>query len=209
MAVGIQCPASQANYLSGSSGYCYIETTAPFRVGIQPPLLDGKKFDETPEVFITSSGRTFGKIASMNNTRQQEMQQYGEYILYFSACEEINAYKSIKELEFGISEIEAELIGMEDQLYTLENKLEKKGQKLDSMGCEGTVSQQKYDQCLPVYNSYEQLNNDYNYLVSRYNQIYEEYQTTVEKYQQELNNFNLTLEENSSACSIVSVETTP
>ncbi len=59
MALGIQCPVEVATYLKDGVGYCYIETTGPFRIGVKPTTLAGQDFSEEPQIIPISDGKSF------------------------------------------------------------------------------------------------------------------------------------------------------
>jgi hypothetical protein len=77
MAAGIQCPLETASYVSGNTGYCYIETTAPTRIGFKPELINGIPFTEDPHIIPVSSGNSYDRMIDLKYGMEQETDQYG------------------------------------------------------------------------------------------------------------------------------------
>lgn len=207
MAVGIQCPRQYANYIKDGTGYCYIESTASQRIGVKPEQFDGKEFNEKPRILVVARGKTFEGMNSLGQNQQAEAAQYDEYILHLSTCEEISSYKQIQTQEASLDNYKNELSELQIQIQDQGDLLEYEIARFDAMGCEGTVSQEKYDQCVNQQHYLEGLQQEYNQLVGTYNDLLAEYRDFYNQYVQTFNSFNELRQRNNQGCANVSAGT--
>jgi|GEM_PF-1793462 len=209
MALGIRCPVETATYLHGGIGYCYIETTGPFRIGVKPSILGGEDFTESPQIVPIAEGRSFRKMIDLTETMETEVKVYGEYILQLAGCQEISTYKDIQNHEYKLNEYEEELDGLSTSLEEASNQLEAAVAEYESMGCEGTLPEDKYNQCVNAYDEVEALQTRYNDLVKEYNTLYEDYKRLYQRYVEDFQAFEDLMGEHQNSCSTVSRETVP
>lgn len=204
MAVGIECPLETATYTHQGTGYCYIETTVPSRIGVKPETFDGEEFNEEPNVIVAQEGKSFQLMFSLAETLASDTTYYGEFIQQLATCREINGYKEVKNQEFRLQEYEAELAALESKLNAKKGRLEREISRYESMSCEGTLPQEKYDQCEDQFQEVQRVRRSYNNLVGKYNQLVEDYQRAYETYSRTFEAFDALLEANRESCSQVS-----
>ncbi len=209
MAVGLQCPLESSNYQWNGVGYCFVETTIPSRIGVLPDSINKQPFNETPAFIPISDGKTFEMIEDLQISRQQEVEQFGSYILSLTGCDEIAAYKSVRNLELTIQTLEGELSVLNQRISNLDKKLDQKIANYRSSGCEGTLPEEKYDQCLTKYNNLKSDEKTYNQVVNTYNNTFQEYQNVVSGYEIELANLNSRIMEEAVDCSTVTLDKLP
>jgi len=204
MALGLRCPAAQANYIHQGVGYCYIETTGPARIGVKPRVINGMDFREEPLVIPISRGKSFQKMASLAQTQQVEEERYGEYILQLAGCQEISRYKSVKNQEY-------ELYGYEDQLDEYASRMdsisaERGGliEEYNAMDCEGELPQEQYEKCSSKADKIEALRRKYNNLVRKYNNLYDKYERHYQGYVADFDLFQDLMDETYKSCATVS-----
>jgi hypothetical protein len=207
MAVGLRCPTAEATVLADGLGYCYIETTAPTRIGIKPPLINDVPFEEKPVVIPVADGKVFNRITSLNASRGEETQLYGDYILQLVSCQEINLYKDILDREGGLADYEERMNQLVEQVNIAEDEYYKEVKVAEDMGCKGTVSHSLYKKC---QDQIEKVNLNvaiYNQRVEEFNQLNEEYQDYYQGYQLVFDSFDALIKENYQGCSNISPET--
>jgi len=201
MALGLKCPEQHANYIKDGVGYCYVETTAPARIGILPQEIGESDSGNSLQIIKTSGGKTFNRIDSLADQMEIDSNEYGQYILALSTCDEISQYKQIHDKELELIEIEESLDSMESEIEPLSLDLDYLIEQYKEMGCKGTVSKSKYKKCDKEYKhlqsvqySYEAMVIDYNNLVDEYNDLYETYTSDISRFEDLITN-------NSTTCS--------
>jgi hypothetical protein len=182
MALGIRCPNSVANFKEDGVGYCYIETTAPARIGVVPTGINESETLSNPRIIKAADGLSFERMSILAEQRKSQVEAYGQYILSLSTCEEINLYKKIQEAESELDDLQGELLILEGEIKPLSENLDYEIEQYNQLGCKGTVSKAKYKKCeeerkrlQSIQYTYEALAIDYNTLVDEYNAIYEVY----------------------------------
>ena len=182
MALGIRCPNNVANFVEDGMGYCYIETTAPSRIGVIPQGINETDALTNPRIIKVADGGSFQRMSILAEQRRTETATYGEYILSLSSCKEISLYKKIHETESNMNAIKEDLLSLESEIEPLSQNLDYQVEQFKQKGCQGTVSKSKYKKCEPDWKNIQSLQYtleglvlDYNNLVEEYNAIYEIY----------------------------------
>jgi hypothetical protein len=206
MAVGIRCPTAEATVFSDDLGYCYIETTAPNRIGVKPSLVSGVPFTENPQVIPIAEGRSFDLMVSLNSGMEGDALVYGDYILELAGCQEISLYKEIHDREAGLDAFELQINQLVEDINSLREEYETEAERAQEMGCKGSLPPAQYETCLPQIDLVNQTAEDYNLLVSQYNQLNEQYQEYYQGYQLIFNHFEALIQENYQDCSSISPE---
>lgn len=206
MAVGIRCPVADATYIYEGMGYCYIETTGPSRMGVKPSKINGEVFSEYPQIIPIAEGHSFRMMTSLAEIMETEAELYGDYVLQLARCEEISQYKSIQSQEWELAGYESELNRLSGRLETLADQLDSEIDQYKSMGCEGELPEEKYQQCTTKLNEIEDVRRTYNDLVRKYNRLYGEYERHYQGYVGDFQAFQDLMEENDQSCSTVSWE---
>ncbi|HNW55796.1 MAG TPA: hypothetical protein PKN62_01835 [bacterium] len=166
MALGIVCPKNSANY---GSGFCYLETTQYYRIGLIPKDISGQAASTTgstlpswqasgnlaaPEIYHVSSGNAWNGLADVKNILQQLTDKNSEIN---SLHQQIEEQKPL---------IEAQ-----------QTELRAQSQRLDELKAARNISE--YNELVPVYNravqAYEQNRQDYNTKINSYNQLIKDY----------------------------------
>ena len=204
MAVGIRCPLDTAPYTDGGVGNCYIETTVPTRIGIKPASFDGRDFVESPQIIPVQEGSSFELMRSLAANREEEVSRYGEFVLQLTTCEEISAYKNIKDQEYALDQHELELADLEGRIDAKANRLNREINQYEEMECEGTLPQEKYDRCVARVDKIKNIRRSYNNLVDEYNGLLEEYNRTYQVYVRNFEAFEELLAASRASCAELS-----
>jgi hypothetical protein len=207
MAAGIQCPLETASYVSGNTGYCYIETTAPTRIGFKPELINGIPFKEDPHIIPVSSGNSFDRMIDLKYGMEQETDQYGDYILSLVSCADVSLHKTIKGQESSLQVLEGEISTLDQRLDKMKDRIDLKETNYKKEGCEGSLSQEKYDSCKYKYEQLKTILKEYNQIVDLRNNRLAEYNDLYEIYQEQISRFNQLINDRSTDCSILTYET--
>jgi len=146
LAVGIKVPEGYGQF---GTEYCFIETTNYARIGIIPEEYhEGVQLDPNPRVIPLGSGtREFSKIAAYKKEEEQIRNTYGEDYLFASA----------------------EQKRMLEELHELDIKKKKAERTVRKMGCEGNLSEAKYNKCQKAIEKVNKYVDAYNELVNKYN----------------------------------------
>jgi hypothetical protein len=197
MALGIRCPNNTANFIEDGVGYCYIETTAPARIGVVPTGINESEILSNPRIIKIADGQSFQRMNILADQRKTQVETYGEYLLSLATCSEISLYKKIREAESKLSGLDAELQSLNDEITPLSESLNYQIEQYNQMGCKGTVSKSKYKKCeterneiLSVQYTYEDLVNEYNSLVDESNAIYDVYTADFKSFESIINSHN-------------------
>ena len=206
MSVGIRCPVEYANYIQDGTGYCYIETTAPQRIGVIPQSFGVEFFNETPMILEVSEGKSFNLMSYLHGKMKEDVADFGEDILRLSTCEEISIYKDLIRGENVLVDYETRLEETDIKLHHADMDYKYSLDQYNSMGCEGTLPKAKYNKCLNIYNETEKLRQTYNNLVDEKNNLYDEHSDFFEKYDKDYNDFVDLIKYNSKSCAYINSE---
>lgn len=171
-AVGIQCPVEES---INDSGYCYVETTNYFPLGIIPQNINGQAetnlddFDKlfNPdvlnriEIYQNTQGKVYQGIIETKNTVAALKAAQTKYL---GQLTEINT------LETALDAKDTELVAIKDQLdtYLSNNQTD------------------EYNALVPTYNTKA---NEYNTDLATYGAKIDAYNTAIAIFNQDLNNF--------------------
>jgi hypothetical protein len=206
MAAGIQCPLETASYMIGDTGYCYIETTTPARIGHKPEVINGTDFIEEPYIIPISNGNTFSLMVDLKTIMDQESEEYGSDILDLVNCTEIELYKLIQNQESSLLHLEREISSLDQRLDNMEPKIDNKEASYQNSDCEGTLPQEKYEECKRKYNTLLALIDDYNQVVDKRNNLRADYTSLYNKYQKNISRLNQRLDSKQTGCSTLSYQ---
>lgn len=166
MALGLSCPQGSTNY---SSGFCYLETTQYYRIGLIPKDISGQAASSTgstlpswqasgnlakPEIYHTNTGENWTGLVDLKNLLQQLTDKN----------QEINTLH--QQIEEQKTLIDAQ-----------QTELRAQSQRLDELKTARNISE--YNELVLVYNravqAYEQNRQDYNTKINNYNQLIKDY----------------------------------
>ena len=203
MALGIQCPVEAATYIKDGIGYCYIETTGPFRIGVKPTTLAGKDFREEPQIIPISEGKSFNRMVSLAEELERDVLTYGEFIRQLSTCQEISLYKDIRDREMNLDLQKSNIDEMKIQLDAAKIVYQEELQKYNEMGCKGTLPQEKYDLCVAQENVINQEVAIINDSVEEYNQLLDEYRFNYDQYAIKFDAYEALMQRSRQGCAVV------
>lgn len=166
-AAGISCPVADS---VNNSGYCYVETTNFFQIGVIPYSLS------SGQAVLVNDGLT----GLFDSTRLSKMEVYQKTSgkLYYGMT---NTKKLVSDLQTKKAWIDSEKIKIEQkntELTAQQNTLVSQKQQLDSYQASGDIS--SYNALVPTYNSG----------VNSYNSALELYRTQLNTYNQAVNEYN-------------------
>jgi len=175
MAVGIACPQQAANY---STGYCYIETTQFYHIGLLPSSINGQAASSSsvtlpswqpsgnlaePLIYQATAGKNYGELSNLQATLSQ-----------------------ISEQKIASDQSRQIINQQQVELSRRQTELQQQQQQLEQYRNSNQINQ--YNQLVPIYNqavqAYEQFRQYYNQLIEQFNQ-------TVARYNQLLNSLQL------------------
>ena len=203
MALGIQCPVEVATYIEGQRGYCYVETTGPTRIGIKPTSLGGKEFVEYPKVIPITEGKSFARMVSLVEEREQAELDYGNMILQLATCQEIEIFQEIKERKKTLTAHDGHLASLRIKRENAENKFYEEFELYKSMGCEGTLPQKEYELCMTQQAIVEEAYAVYEELVNEYNRVIGLRNAEVNRMNLAIEIFNSLMDANNQGCAAV------
>jgi len=206
MALGIQCPTGVATYIQNGIGYCYIETTGPFRIGVKPTNLAGNEFREEPQIIPISDGKSFNRMVSVAEELERDVLMYGEFIKQLATCQEITLYKDISARETALDLQLAAIDQMKMELDAADLVYQQELQKYNEMGCKGTLAQEKYDLCVAQGEVVDQKAAIYNDVVEEYNQLLTEYRLNYDQYASTFDAFETLMGRSRQGCAVVSTD---
>ena len=197
MALGIRCPKDVANFVEDGVGYCYIETTAPSRIGVIPQGINESNALVNPRIIKVADGQSFERMSLLAEQRKEQVETYGQYILSLSSCAEIALYKKIEDAASTMNGIKEELLSLDGEIESLSQNHDYLVEQFKQKGCQGTVSKSKYKKCEPdlqniqsVQFTLEALILDYNNQVEEYNAIYEVYSADINTFDSIISSHN-------------------
>ncbi len=166
-AAGIACPLSES--LAGS-GYCYIETTNYFPLGVVPPTLnDGQAVTEADNLTNLFDAARMGKMEIYQKTSGALYQGVGQVKQAAASLINLRSW-----LNSESSALEARLAPLQAQ----QQALQEKKTKLDSYLAQGDFA------------SYNTLVEEYNRDVKIYNADLESYRSALSRYNGEVGRYN-------------------
>lgn len=147
MAIGLRTPAGFGHY---RSDFTFVESTAPNPIGrIPETYVGGIKLESNPLLVpVKGAGRySYQKIEANRAEENALEKQYGKDYLKMSSGQQ-----GIKQ---KLTVLEAEMTEMKKQLR----------------GCKGTLSQDKYHECMRLNEAYNAKVNAFNALVAEFNRM--------------------------------------
>lgn len=166
-AVGISCPAE---YSINNSGYCYVETTNYFPLGVIPQNINsGQVSAVTDELAGIFNSANLGKIEIYQATTGKVYQ--GVAATKAKAASLMSAEADISSRNTAIKAQESDIKAREQSLSTMKSQM-------DAYYNSGQISQ---------YNS---LVVTYNNLVKAYNSALADYQSNISQYSQMIKSYN-------------------
>lgn len=164
-AIGIQCPIADSTY---GSGYCYVETTNYFPIGIIPQSLNSgiaEGENAIEDVFKTAN---FGSVEYYQKTT-------GKVYLGISATKE--KVSNIKNLKSEIDKSIQKLMILKNEINSAKTNLNNLKSQLDNYQAAGDW--QNYNNSVPTYNAavikYNNQIDDYQILLSAHNSNIDKY----------------------------------
>jgi hypothetical protein len=203
MALGIRCPNNEANFVEDGVGYCYIETTAPARIGIIPQGIDESETLTNPRIIKVSDGKSFNKMTFLADQMRSEAEIYDQYILSLSSCYEIDLYKKIHEAEVTLITLEQDLLSLKNESDPLAKSLDYQIEQYNQLGCKGTVSKSKYKKCEAELKNVQALQYTYEDVVIEYNNLVDEYNILYDVYSADLNTFDALITSHNTCSGLV------
>jgi hypothetical protein len=203
MALGIRCPNSQANFVEDGVGYCYIETTAPARIGVIPQGINESYALTNPRIIKVADGQSFERMTILAEQRKEQVETYGQYILSLSSCSEISLYKKIEEAVSTMNGIKEDLLSLQGDIDSLSENLDYQVEQFKAKGCQGTVSKSKYKKCEPDLKNIQSLQYTHESLVIDYNNLVEEYNTVYEVYESDFKTFDSIISSHNTCSGLV------
>jgi len=200
MAVGIKCPSELANYHKEGVGYCFIETTAPSRIGMISDLVGSVVMNESDLLIKISDGKTFNLINQLVQSREQDVEMYGDFILELATCDEISAYIYLVEQEAVVEGYEERLDALELEIEPIHKRIEENYLKFEDLGCSGKLSSSLYKICSGIVSNIKNQRELSAPLEEEYQALYSEYEEIFEKYDESIGAFDNLLEENHQGC---------
>jgi hypothetical protein len=203
MALGIRCPNGVANFVENGIGYCYIETTAPSRIGVIPQGINESDILSNPRIIKVTDGQSFERMTILADQRKGQVETYGQYILSLSSCNEISLYKKVEEAVSTMNGIQEDLLSLEGEINSLSQNLDYQVEQFKAKGCQGTVSKSKYKKCEPDWNNIQSLQYTLENLVLDYNNLVEEYNTVYEVYESDFKTFDSIISSHNTCSGLV------
>ena len=203
MALGIACPVEVATYVENQTGYCYVETTGPTRIGIKPTALDGKEFIEYPSIIPIAEGKSFARMVTLAEEMEQDTTRYGDMILQLATCQEISLFQEIKERKNTLIAHDGHLASLRIKKDNAESEFYEEFELYKSMGCEGTLPQKQYELCMAQQVVVEEKYAVYETLVDEYNRVVGLRNAEVNRMNLAIDTFNSLMDANNQSCAAV------
>lgn len=164
-AIGIQCPIADSTY---GSGYCYVETTNYFPIGIIPQSLNSGIAEGESAIEDVFKTANFGSVEYYQKTT-------GKVYLGISATKEKVA--NIKNLKSEIDKSIQKLMILKNEINSAKTNLNNLKSQLDNYQAAGDW--QNYNNSVPTYNAavikYNNQIDDYQILLSAHNSNIDKY----------------------------------
>lgn len=175
MSLGLACPKTATNY---SNGYCYMETTQFYRIGLLPHSINGQASSSTgsttlpswqpggnlaePQIYQTATGKTYNGLPDLKDTIQRMAEQ-----------------QTIS------NQLRNEIAEQQITLNNQQKTLEQQQQQLEQLRTTNRISE--YNQLVPEYNqtvqTYEQTRQQYNQKINQLNESVAKYNQLLDKLQ--------------------------
>jgi hypothetical protein len=202
MALGIQCPLEVATYIESQTGYCYIETTGPTRIGIKPATLGGQDFIEDPWIIPIIKGDSFTRMINLAEEMEADASQYGEEILQLATCQEIELYREIQDRQATVTAHDGRLASLRIKLNKAESEYQAAVDKFKAMGCETTPA----PGCAAQYEDVKAKQAIYEELINTYNRVVNNRNTEVNQMNMAIETFNNLMDTKDRSCAVVWAE---
>ena len=202
MALGIQCPLDFATYVVDQKGYCYIETTGPFRIGIKPTNIGGREFNEDPIVIPIAEGISFMRMNTLAEEMEVAVIRYGQKILQLATCQEIQLYQEIVVRQVTIRNYDNQLESLRDAVDAAYQAYQEEYEIFLSMGCQKPVPPD-YEACLAQQAIVEEKFALYENKVNEYNQVVESRNGEFNRLRLATDTFNSLMDANNQSCAVV------
>ena len=175
-AAGIACPA--ADSLAGS-GYCYVETTNYFPIGVVPPLISGGQ--------AQSDVSSFEDLFNSDRLGSLEIKQKSQGKIYQGVSDVKIEAKAIGQAKKDLNASKALLDASKLSLDTAYQSLKQQEGQLLAYRANGDIS--AYNQLVPAYNQavadYQLQSDAYNQEVAGYNQAVDAFNTRYRQFYQQ------------------------
>lgn len=174
MAVGLKTNSQEDSYYGG---YCYIESTSISQIGKIPnELVGGIKIEEDPEVIIPDNNgdRVYEEYGELKLFYQKIIDKFGDNYLESSIAEKI-LLEEMYDYRLKLDSLE-----IENEMYIA--VIDSFDIAIDDLGCNGTVSESVYDECVELVNARNEYIDLYDEFVSILNLVNEEYNFKVDSY---------------------------
>lgn len=165
-AVGISCPLE---YSINNSGYCYVETTNYFPLGVIPKNISSG---------IAEDGSNFNNLFDASPLKTIEFYQKTTGLVYQNIANTVAQATEISSLDQAIKTASTTLSVSEADLKTRETAVNNLKTQLDAYLSAGQIGQ--YNSLVPQYNT----------LVAEYNQILAVYRQNLNDYNDQIQRFN-------------------
>ena len=203
MAIGLQCPVGASTYVANGIGYCYVETTAPSRIGVKPANIGGNIFVEDPQIYPISEGKSFNRMSSLADEINLDVSIYGDQILQLSGCEEISLFKDFRDREDGLDLTSLEIDKLEFELEEADLVYQEELQQYKSMGCEGSLPKDQYDRCMAQGDVVNQAAEIIDKIYEEYKQTFDQYHSDYDQYAFVFNAYNALMQNANQGCAVV------
>lgn len=165
-AIGIQCPQADSIF---NSGYCYIETTNYFPIGILPQSINQG---------IASSSAQINQAFNASSLGQVEYYQKTSGLLYRGIGKTKNQITAIISLEKTIEDTKIEITKLQNEINQAKTNLGNLKAQLDIYW--DNQDSQNYNTLVATYNA----------AIKEYNQQLTEYQAKIGIYNDNVNKYN-------------------
>ena len=165
MALGIACPKDNANY---PSGYCYIETTQFYHIGLVPQAINGQV--QLSSTSLPSLQPT-GALANPQFLQKMPGQVY-------NGLSELKQLINLLQEQYNLKEqLDTEIKTMWPVIQAKDKAIQESKARLDELKNTGHIAE--YNQAVPAHNQlvqdYEDLRIPYNQKIAQLNQAVDEY----------------------------------
>lgn len=165
MALGIACPPNNANY---SNGYCYLETTQFYHIGLIPQTISGQAELSTTSLPSLQPPSALANPQFLQKIPGQVYNGLSELKLLINSLQE----------QFNLKEqLETELETMWPAIQSKNRAIQESEAHLNELKNAGQI--REYNEAVPAHNQliqeYEVLRLQYNQKISQFNQAVEEY----------------------------------
>lgn len=166
MALGLACPKDSANY---TNGFCYLETTQYYRIGLVPKDISGQA--------ASSTGSTLPSWQASGNLAKPEIYHINNGKSWTGLIDIKNLIQSLTNKNSEITVLHQQIEEQKTLIDAQQTELRTQSQRLDELKTAKNISE--YNELVPVYNravqAYEQNRQDYNTKINSYNQLIKDY----------------------------------